>query len=285
MKTQKSDRFVWRKLSPSKWDDVWQERLGWLKERLVIINFSGKPTSRLEAYHLKKSEADELVKEFGGQLRKDKPMTAKELEPQPRPPIQIRGKILIVSSLKEQKKALKEYPHIISLLIPASFAFGTGEHITTANCLRMIADVTGNLTAGKWEALDLGTGSGILAMASRVLGAKKVEAADHDESAIRAAKENAATNRITGITLKRLDVLKWKPTRQWALVTANLFSPILIAAAKQITAAVAPGGSLIMSGILAIQADEVVAAFKKQGIRFEKIIRKGKWVTCLGSVN
>jgi ribosomal protein L11 methyltransferase len=94
-------------------------------------------------------------------------------------------------------------------------------------------------------------------------------------------KENAVANGITGVVFKKSNVLEWTPKRTWPLVTANLFSPILIAAAPQITASVAPGGVLILSGILRIQADEVVAAFEAQGMTFEIISKKGKWVTCL----
>jgi ribosomal protein L11 methyltransferase len=113
------------------------------------------------------------------------------------------------------------------------------------------------------------------------MGAKKVEATDHDATAIRVGKENAVANGITGVVFKKSNVLEWTPKRTWPLVTANLFSPILIAAAPQITASVAPGGVLILSGILRIQADEVVAAFEAQGMTFEIISKKGKWVTCL----
>ena len=95
------------------------------------------------------------------------------------------------------------------------------------------------------------------------------------------AKENLAANAIRSVTIKRGDVLKWQPKKVWPVVMANLFSPILIAAARQITAAVAPGGTLILSGILREQADDVVAAFQRQRCRFERIVRKGKWVTCL----
>ena len=272
--------FIWRKLSATKWEDAWQERLGWLGQRLIMVSLAGRKTTRIEAWQVTKKEADELIEEFGGQVRPMKPMTVKDLEPKPRPPLRIRGKLLVVSSEKERATARKKEPETPCLFIQASMAFGTGEHATTATCLRILSDIAPTLPAG-WDALDLGTGTGILAFAARIFGAKKVEAADFDATAVRVAKENAVVNSITGVVFKKSDVLQWTPKRTWPLVTANLFSPILIAAAPQITAAVAKGGALILSGILRIQAEEVVAAFEAQGMKFETIAKKGKWVTCL----
>ncbi len=272
--------FIWRKLSATKWEDAWQERLGWLGQRLIMVSLSGRKTTRIEAWQVTKKEAGELIEEFGGQVRPMKPMTVKDLEPKPRPPLRIRGKLLVVSSEKERATARKKEPETPCLYIQASMAFGTGEHATTATCLRILSDIAPTLPGG-WDALDLGTGTGILAFAARIFGAKKVEATDFDATAVRVAKENAVVNGITGVVFKKSDVLQWTPKRTWPLVTANLFSPILIAAAPQITAAVAKGGALILSGILRIQADEVVAAFEAQGMKFATIAKKGKWVTCL----
>lgn len=272
--------FVWRKLSQAKWEDAWQDRLSWLGQRLIIVSISGKKTSRIEAWQVTQKEANELLKEFGGQVRPMKPMTVKDLEPKPRPPLRIRGKLLVVSSEKERATAKKKEPGTPCLLIPASMAFGTGEHATTATCLRLLSDHAAKLSDG-WDALDLGTGTGILAFAARMFGAKKVEATDHDPTAVRVARENAVTNALTGVVFKKSNVLTWMPKRTWPVVIANLFSPILIAAAPQISAAVSKGGILILSGILRIQADEVIAAFTAQKLKFEIISKKGKWVTCL----
>ncbi len=272
--------FVWRKLSQSKWEDAWQERLGWLGQRLIMITLSGRPTCRIEAWQLSKKEADLLLKEFGGQVRPMKPMTAKDIEPKTRPPLRIRGKLLVVSTEKERSLARKADGKTPCLLIPASLAFGTGEHATTATCLRLLSDYTKQLDES-WDALDLGSGTGILAFAARIFGAKKVEAMDFDATAVRVAKENAVVNSIEQVVFKKSNVLSWAPKRTWPVVMANLFSPILIAAAKQIAAAVKPGGILILSGILRIQADEVTAAFEAQKMKFEVVSRTGKWVTCL----
>ena len=277
----KTTRFVWRKLSTVKWEDTWMERLGWLGQRLVMFTLPNSRSLRIEAYHVTRTEADTLVSAFGGTLRVARPLTRKELEPKPRPPLRVRGRLLVVSTEKELELARKQHAKTPALLIPATVAFGTGEHATTASCLRMIADVAHELRGTEWDALDLGTGSGILAFAARIFGARKVEASDFDATAVRVAKENAAANNITGVHFIRSDLLKWTAPRQWPVVLANVFSTTLIAAAPRIAGAVEKGGRLILSGILRTQEGEVLAAFRKQGCRLERAVRKGKWVTLL----
>jgi ribosomal protein L11 methyltransferase len=264
-----------------KWEDVWLERLGWLGQRLVMVTLAGSRALRIEAYHVSRDEAETLLKEFGGAVRVARPLTKKELEPKPRPPLRVRGRLLVVSTEKEHALAGKRHPEIPALLIPATVAFGTGEHATTATCLRLLADVANELRGSEWDALDIGTGSGILALAARIFGARKAEAGDFDPIAVRVAKENAVANNIRGVHFARMDVLKWKAPRRWPVVLANVFSTTLIAAAPRIARAVEKGGTLILSGILREQAPEVAAAFDRQGFSVGRAVRKGKWVTLL----
>lgn len=257
------------------------ERLGWLGERLVMVTLVNSRALRIEAYQVTRMEAELLVREFGGSTRAARPLTKKDLEPKPRPPLRVRGKLLVVSTEKELALAVKRHPKIPALLIPATVAFGTGEHATTATCLRLLADVAWQLRGTEWDALDIGTGSGILALAARIFGARKVEAGDFDPTAVRVAKENAVANKIRGVHFSRTDVLKWIAPRRWPVVMANVFSTTLIAAAPRIARAVEKGGRLILSGILRAQEREVLAAFRQQRCRLERAVRKGKWVTLL----
>jgi ribosomal protein L11 methyltransferase len=157
-------------------------------------------------------------------------------------------------------------------------AFGTGEHATTAACLRFLRAESGRI--GKdWTLLDIGTGSGILAIAAEKLGAKRVEGFDHDERAIKAAQANLRRNRCRRIKLTRKNLLRWKPRQRHPLVLANVFSEILCLATPQITAAVRPGGCLVISGILRPQEQETLEAFQNRGFRLERASRRGKWVT------
>jgi ribosomal protein L11 methyltransferase len=271
--------FTWRKLSSAKWEDVWQERLGWLGQRLVIFVFGGMKSLRIEAHQVTRAEADALLREFKGEVRAAKAVTLRDLEPKPRPPLRVRGKLVVVGAEKERARFAKA--GMPCIFIPASMAFGTGEHATTATCLRCLADIAGRFRGKEWDALDLGTGSGIIAFAAKRLGARNVVAGDFDPDALRVAKTNAVLNEIADVKFKRLDVLKWQPDRTWPVVAANVYGPILIEAAAQIAAAVEPGGWLILSGILTEQSHEVTAAFRRRGLRFERIVRRGKWVTCV----
>ena len=273
--------YVWRKLTTVKWEDEWMERLGWLGQRLVMVTLAGSRALRIEAYHVTRGEAEALVGNFGGTVRAARPLTRKDLEPKPRLPLRVRGKLLVVSTERELALAAKRHPEIPALLIPATVAFGTGEHATTATCLRLLADVAKGLRRGEWDALDIGTGSGILALAARVFGARKVEGGDFDPVAVRVAKENAAANKLRDVRFVRTDVLKWTAARRWPVVMANVFSTTLIAAAPRIARAVEKGGRLILSGILREQASEVAAAFRRQGFSVERAVPKGKWVTLL----
>ena len=78
-----------------------------------------------------------------------------------------------------------------------------------------------------------------------------------------------------------MDVTAWTPVRQWDLVTANLFSEMLIKVSARIAAALKPYGRLILSGMLAPQAEETLAAFQARGLEFQRVVKKGKWVTAL----
>ena len=274
----KRPHYVWRKLASAKWEDAWAERLASFSDRLAISGLPGAKTLRLEVFQLGKTDAEKLRRMFGGTValqKKWSPQTAAK----PRPPIRVRGKLVIVSSERERSDAGK----VPALLIPAGMAFGTGEHATTATCLRLLADVAHELAGEKWDALDLGCGSGILAIAARMFGARRADAADFDPHAVRTAKENVRANGVSGVAVKKLDVRAWQPARTWTVVTANLFSGLLIEVAPKIAAATTPGGRLILSGVLRTQEAEVVAAYRHAGFRIERIVRKGKWIAALAS--
>ena len=269
---------VWRKLGAAKWEDAWVERLTGFADRLAITSLPGAKTIRLEVFQLNKREATSLHKMFGGTVAPQKKW-APTASAAPRPPIRVRGKLAVVSSEKE-RAALKD--SVPALLIPAGMAFGTGEHATTATCLRLLADVSAELTGQRWEMLDLGCGSGILALAARLLGAAKCLAGDFDPHAVRVTKENIRANALRGVIAQKLDVRSWRPPRTWQVVAANIYSGILVEVAPVIAAAVAPGGRLVFSGILRTQEEEVLAAFRASGLRIDRIVRKGKWVAGRG---
>lgn len=265
--------FIWRKLSPSKWDDVWPERLAEFTDRLAITALVGSKSSRLEIFALTKRDADRLGKEFGGTISKQTRDWLKA-PPKLRAPINVRGRLFIVTRDAERPAGKA------ALVIPAGMAFGTGEHATTHNCLRFIADFAA-VQSGRWEMLDLGCGSGILALAARVLGAARVEAGDFDPDCVRTTKENVRLNQLAGVAVKKLDVFKWRPSRTWPLIAANLYSTILIEIAPKLARALAPDGTLVFSGVMREQEGEVVAAFRGAGLCVAEVKRQGKWIAGL----
>lgn len=273
--------YTWRKLASAKWEDAWVERLREVSDRLAITALAGAKTIRLEAFQLTKAQAERLKKAFGGTASVQKQLRA--VSEAVTAPIRVRDRLVVVGSESARKAEKKQAGSRPVLLIPAGMAFGTGDHATTATCLRFLADVSDELADTKWEMLDLGAGSGILALAARLLGARKAEAGDFDPHAVRTAKENARLNDIQAITIKKLDVRDWKPTRTWKVVAANLFSDLLMEVAPKIVAAVAPGGRLVFSGILRTQETEVIAAFRKAGLQIHRLVRKGKWVSGLAT--
>jgi ribosomal protein L11 methyltransferase len=275
--------YTWRKLGSAKWEDAWVERLREVSDRLAITALAGSKTIRLEAFQLTRAQAARLKKAFGGTVAVQKKQRA--VSEAVVAPIRVRGKLVVVGSERDRRAEMKANGSRAILLIPAGMAFGTGDHATTATCLRFLADVSDELAGQPWEMLDLGTGSGILALAARLLGARRADAGDFDPHAVRTAKENARLNAIKGVAVTKLDVRDWQPARTWDVVTANLFSALLMEVALKIAAAVGPGGRLIFSGILRTQETEVIAAFRRAGLRIDRVVRKGKWVSGLAMRN
>lgn len=272
--------FVWKKLASAKWEDAWLERLRFLgPTRLALTTLPNAKSIHIEAYALTKHEADELHAQFGGQIRQQKSISFATQNAEVREPIRIRGKLLIVQSERDRKRWASRFPLKKVLLVPAAMAFGTGEHATTAMCLRFLSDAADALAGCEWDLLDLGTGSGILAIAGRSLGARSADAFDFDPHAVRTALENVRGNGVSSISVKKIDVTRWNPERTWDVVVANLFSGLLVTAAPAIARATKPDGILIFSGILRAQEDECVRALVAEGFRIESIARRGKWVT------
>ena len=281
--SQLKSALMWSKLASARWEDAWIERLLFLGPgRLAIFSVPGSRSIRLEAYALNRRDAGRLTAAFGGQVRKMKGVAAL-LAGDPGPPLLIRDRLVVARSARAARAAAREHPGRSLLIIPAAMAFGTGDHATTSTCLRMVCDFASAQNGVRWEALDLGTGTGILALAARVLGAARCDAWDYDPASVRAVRENARLNRLRGVPAARVDVTAWTPSRQWDLVTANLFSDLLVKVSGKIASAVRPGGRLILSGMLAAQAGETLAGFQARGITFQRVVRKGKWVSALGA--
>jgi ribosomal protein L11 methyltransferase len=149
-------------------------------------------------------------------------------------------------------------PHDTHLIvIPPSMGFGTGHHETTRLCLRLLQDLD---LRGK-RLVDVGTGSGVLAIAAVLLGAGSVEGIDYDEDALTSARESVAVNGLSGRIRLRAADIRSDRTAAADVVTANLTGALLVAVAPELASIADAGGSLILSGFQPPEAASVVAAF------------------------
>lgn len=153
-------------------------------------------------------------------------------------------------------------------------AFGTGHHATTSLCMEFIRSVV-EKRPGK--VLDVGTGTGILAMAAALFGAPEVMAIDNDPEAVAAAFENVAHNglqdRIT-VEITPLESLEG----QYSLVVANIIHDVLLMMVGDLTRLTAAGGSLVLSGILKdVQADNIIRVYAQAGFVCSGREEKGEW--------
>jgi ribosomal protein L11 methyltransferase len=157
------------------------------------------------------------------------------------------------------------------IVIQPSMGFGTGHHATTRLCLAALQalDVQGR------SVIDVGTGSGVLAIAARRLGASGVLGIDDDPDAIAAAEENVALNEESRIALEVAD-LRASKIGQFDLVVANLTAGLLIASADRLTSFAVPGGRLVLSGFMVDEERDVLAALA--GYAVEARSREDEWV-------
>lgn len=169
----------------------------------------------------------------------------------------------------------------IAIEIDAGQAFGTGHHGTTAGCLEVIDRVLRARTVR--NALDLGTGSGVLAIAVRKLRNIPVLATDIDPIAVRVAAENVRRNGITSgistVTAPGFHSTAFSEHGPFDLIIANILARPLIKMAPQLVTNLAPGGSVILSGILASQRWKVLAAYNGAKLRHVRTIWRNGWVT------
>ena len=190
-------------------------------------------------------------------------------------PIPIGQRLLILPAWLES-----QYPERVAVRIDPSMAFGTGTHPTTQLCLELVEAYVQPAE----DLIDVGCGSGILSIAALKLGAGHALAVDIDTQAARSTRENAAANDVlarleTGVgSVEEVRTGKFS-IRQAPLVLANILAPVIIRLLDAgLGDLVAPGGKLILSGILDRQADEVVAAGKAHGFELVEQRQILDWV-------
>lgn len=281
--------FVWSKLTASRSADTWEERFAENTDGTLVINsFPGRKMVCLEFYSETPAPAKKVQQQYGGKVRHLKTQNWAAHSSQTPPPVKVRETFVICAAktAAEIKQARAKFPDREVIAVPADMAFGTGHHATTATVLRLLVDAAKPLQASgeKWSMADLGCGSGILAIAAEKLGATRVWGCDYDPAAVKISQENAERNDTPKVKFTKVDVLKWEPKQTWDIVAANIFFDVLEAAFPQLVRSVAPGGVLMLSGILKSQAKACLAAGKRAGFVVEKVVTKGKWVTAMGTV-
>ena len=280
--------FIWSRLASAKWRDAWEERLlGGGQTNAVITAIPGHRTIRLEVYCHTERDARAIRRQFGGSVRRATHRDLAAAVPAPARPLRIRGRLVVINTpdRNEARECRAAFANLPVLQIPAAMAFGTGDHATTATCLRLLVDAARELArSGRsdWSMADLGSGTGILALAARCLGAASAVGIDNDPQATRAARQNAKLNHVTEVAFGTADLQLWRPPQRFDIVAANVFAGILVKAMPVLKRALAPHGHLILSGILNAQADEVVAAGLRHGLVFPDVRKVGKWTTLRG---
>jgi ribosomal protein L11 methyltransferase len=296
--------YLWRKFAGRQWfrknERALRSRAG---DQLTIIERPNGKRLQIEVTRKARSDAQELVKVFGGRIEKlPRDWLKRFRRHEKREPLKIGKRLLITNvggtsvSRVRAGRAVSRRKGPSHIVIPAGAAFGTGEHATTAICLRLLERVMksgrdgspsrpSNLwdpaTAGEkrpyYLVVDLGTGSGILALAARLLGAERVIGIDNDPLAIATARQNARLNKIDNVQFRMADVRRWKLPPKIDIVTANLFSDLLV----EILPKLKQVPRLILSGIMRDQELALARALKRNKIDIVQVRRRGKWVAML----
>jgi len=188
-------------------------------------------------------------------------------------PFTVGGRLLIKPSWSRRKPRRGQSV----MVIDPGLSFGTGQHPTTRFCLEQLA--VARRPGFRQSFLDVGTGSGILAIAAAKLGYRPVRGFDFDSAAVRIAKENARKNAVK-VAVAKQDITAIAPgATRYDLVCANLTADLLEDCAGKLKQFVKPGGLLVLAGILRTQVDSVQKCFGKRG--FGEITRHldGEWAS------
>ena len=173
-------------------------------------------------------------------------------------PVRIGERLVIKPTWEEYQKLAGD----LVIQIDPGMAFGTGAHPTTKMCLEALERICFNENAGKLPdpVLDVGTGSGVLSIAAALLGATRITAVDIDPEAVRVTQENLELNEVADVVEASATSLDQLPGG-FAVVVANILAEELVRLSGQLTERIAPGGWLILSGILSEKEEFVRAGF------------------------
>jgi ribosomal protein L11 methyltransferase len=272
--------YLWRKLAEPRWlrahESILKARS---RGRLVITSRPRRKRLQLEVACTSRNVSRNLIEEFGGRTERwPRDWLKRFADRRGSKPLRIGNRLLISNVRGVRTLGLSRDKGPSHILIPASAAFGTGEHATTAMSLRLLERLTRKWKDG-WSLADLGTGSGILALAAKRFGAKRVVGIDIDPKAISIAKANTRLNKIDRVNFRVGDLRKWKTTGTSDIVVANLYSELLIEIVPQLK----PCNWLILSGVLRRQENKFLAVLRWNNIETVNVKRCGKWIAVLAN--
>ncbi|WP_457808184.1 50S ribosomal protein L11 methyltransferase [Kushneria sp. EE4] len=172
-------------------------------------------------------------------------------------------------------------PDAVNLLLDPGLAFGTGTHPTTALCLQWLDELAVAGELAHKRLIDIGCGSGILAIAALKLGATHAVGTDIDPQALLASRDNAGRNEIAEQDFD-LHLPEQAPDERFDVVVANILAGPLVELAPMIAGHVAPNGRLALSGILSHQAQDILDAYRDQGLYMNEPREREGWVCIEG---
>lgn len=179
------------------------------------------------------------------------------------------GRVVIVPTWLDEPIGHDE----VAVRLDPGMAFGTGLHPTTRACLALLQ----GLGPMPPHVLDVGSGSGILALAAARLGAERVECLDTDPVAVEVTRANAVANGLADRVHATHGSLPERAAEPYGLVLANLVASVLVQLAPRLAAHAAAGGTLVAGGAIAGRGDEVLAALRQAGFRLDQRLDDGEW--------
>ncbi len=186
-------------------------------------------------------------------------------------PIEIGKRLAVVPSWEEYNTDR------VKITLDPGMAFGTGTHETTALCLKVLDSII----KGGERVLDIGTGSGILAIATLKLGAKSAIGVDIDPMCVRVATENAQINGVEDNFTVKIGDLSKQVSGKYNIICANIVANAIMELSKFIPELLENDGVFIASGIIDTRCDEVVNALKQANLQVKEVIHEGGWVAII----
>ncbi len=281
--------FRWSKFVDEEHLEEWEARLIMAEVVYSAEKQIKRQRWQLSSYSTTRQPAEELRAIYGGGVTEVQPgdwQPSAEVGAESR--LKIRD-VLVVTEAQDEavwESVREEFPDRIVLSFPPQLAFGTGGHPTTAGCLRFLADAASGRKKAEWSLLDLGCGSGILAVAAATLGASRVVAVENDPLALKYARLNAerhgVSDQIEFVEGDAIALTEECHFGKFDVVAANLFSELLIQLFPLIPRNLNESGEVIVSGFLTSQTRSVTERAASSGLPLQDFLRRGKWVAAHG---